>query len=114
MGDIMGRVAEKAPQLLRLGGEGQGSFMEWSSLMFLSMMAIMFLPRQFDVSVVENSDVKHILKAMWLFPLYLLLINIFVLPVAFGGLLLGGTPAQADSFLLNIPLGQGKPALALL
>ncbi|HLB25557.1 MAG TPA: ATP-binding protein, partial [Nitrospirota bacterium] len=114
MGDITGRIAATAPHLLRLGGEGNVSFMEWGSLLFLSMMAIMFLPRQFHVAVVENSDIKHIQKAMWLFPMYLLLINIFVLPVAFGGLLLGGSPAQADSFVLTVPLSQGNAPMALL
>ena len=51
------------------------------------MGAIVVLPRQFQVMVVENVDERHLKKAMWLFPLYLLLINIFVLPIAFAGLL---------------------------
>ncbi|MBI5100387.1 MAG: PAS domain S-box protein [Nitrospirae bacterium] len=100
-------------ELLFLGAGTSLSYMEWASLMFLSMMAIMFLPRQFHVAVVENSDPSHVSKAMWLFPLYLFLINIFVLPVAFGGLLLGGSQAQADSFVLTIPLEQGQYMLAL-
>jgi Na+/proline symporter/signal transduction histidine kinase len=113
-GDILGRIGKIYPRLLSIGAGGSTSLAEWTSLTFLSMMAIMFLPRQFHVSVVENSSRKHILKAMWLFPLYLFIINIFVLPVAFGGLLLGGKQAQADSFVLSIPLSQGKSALALL
>jgi len=48
-------------------------------------MAIMFLPRQFQVTVIENVNEKHLNKAIWLFPLYMLAINIFVLPIAFGG-----------------------------
>ena len=59
----------------------------WASLTFLSMLAIMFLPRQFQVAVVENVDERHLKKAVWLFPLYLLAINIFVLPIAFAGLM---------------------------
>ncbi|MBI5190911.1 MAG: PAS domain-containing protein [Nitrospirae bacterium] len=114
-GDIFGRIQEAGrSDLMTIGGGGSVSFLEWSSLTFLSMMAIMFLPRQFHVAVVENSDERHIAKAMWLFPLYLLLINVFVLPVAFGGLLLGGGAAQADSFVLTIPLEQGQSSLALL
>ncbi|OGW29127.1 MAG: hypothetical protein A2X59_11495 [Nitrospirae bacterium GWC2_42_7] len=100
--------------LLLLGSEASTSYTEWASLLFLSMMAIMFLPRQFHVAVVENSDVSHINKAMWLFPLYLFLINIFVVPVAFGGLLLGGSQANADSFVLTIPLQNNEPLLALI
>ena len=81
--------ARRSPQLtalLTLGGEG-GNYATWASLTFLSMAAIMFLPRQFQVTVVENVDERHLAKAIWLFPLYLLAINIFVLPIALGGLL---------------------------
>ena len=53
--------------------------------MLVSMIAIVVLPRQFHVLVVENVDEHHIKKAIWLFPLYLLLINLFVLPIALGG-----------------------------
>lgn len=100
-------------ELLFLGVGTPISYTEWASLLFLSMMAIMFLPRQFHVAVVENSNPSHISKAVWLFPLYLFLINIFVLPVAFGGLLLGGSQSGADSFVLTIPLEQGRHFLAL-
>jgi PAS domain S-box-containing protein len=99
---------------MTLGGESHVTFLEWTSLTFLSMMAILFLPRQFQVSIVENSSYDHIKKAMWLFPLYLFLINIFVLPIAYGGLLLGEPTRDADYFVLTIPLNQGAPMLALL
>ncbi|MGE5893193.1 MAG: sodium:solute symporter family transporter [bacterium] len=99
---------------LRIGEGSHVSFLEWTSLTFLSMMAILFLPRQFHVSVVENSSYDHIKKAMWLFPLYLFLINIFVLPIAYGGLLSGGTQAEADYFVLSIPLKNGYPVIALI
>lgn len=112
--DIFERIKDSEHgDLLFLGGGTSVSYNEWASLLFLSMMAIMFLPRQFHVAVVENSDVSHVSKAMWLFPLYLFLINIFVMPVAHGGLLLGGSQAEADSFVLTIPLSQGKSLLAL-
>lgn len=112
--DIFEKIkASEYGELLFLGGGTSVSYNEWASLLFLSMMAIMFLPRQFHVAVVENSDVSHVSKAMWLFPLYLFLINIFVMPVAFGGLLLGGSQAGADTFVLTIPLGQKEYLLAL-
>lgn len=112
--DIFERIKDSEyGDLLILGGDTSVSYNEWASLLFLSMMAIMFLPRQFHVAVVENSDVSHVSKAMWLFPLYLFLINIFVMPVALGGLLLGASKAEADSFVLTIPLSQGKFLLAL-
>jgi len=114
-GDIF-RQAGNSPYISTImSKEGSGvSFLEWTSLTFLSMMAIMFLPRQFHVAVVENSSEGHIKKAMWLFPLYLFLINIFVLPIAYGGLILGGTLKNADYFVLTIPLNLDYSMLALL
>ncbi len=114
-GDILGKLqVSRFASLTKLGEGSSVSFLEWTSLTFLSMMAIMFLPRQFHVAVVENYSPGHIKKAMWLFPLYLFLINVFVLPIAYGGLLLGGTQANADYFVLSIPLNQGYPILALI
>jgi Na+/proline symporter/signal transduction histidine kinase len=113
-GDIFQRIeATEFANLLSLGEGAPVGYAQWASLTFLSMMAIIVLPRQFHMAVVENYDPAHVTKAAWLFPLYLLLINIFVLPVAFGGLLLGGSPSGADTFVLSIPLEQGKNFLAL-
>ena len=65
--------------------------------------------------VVECVDERHIRRAAWLFPAYLLLINVFVLPIALGGLLLNGSGAAADAetFVLSLPLTEGAPAIAL-
>ena len=69
---------------------------DWFWTCLLSMPAVLLLPRQFQVFVVENTSEKNVRKAAWLFPLYLFLINLFVLPVAFGGkLLLGQLPFDA-------------------
>ena len=114
-GDIFRRAAE-VPQLnalLVLGGAA-GNYMTWASLTLLSMCAIMFLPRQFQVAVVENVDERHLNKAIWLFPLYLLAINVFVLPIALGGLMhfsAGGI--DADTFVLTLPISERQPWLAL-
>jgi Na+/proline symporter/signal transduction histidine kinase len=114
-GDIFDRAREVAQlvPLTTLGVEG-GNYATWASLTFLSMAAIMFLPRQFQVTVVENVDERHLDKAIWLFPLYLLAINVFVLPIAFGGLLHfpPGT-VDADTFVLTLPIAEGVPWLAL-
>ncbi len=113
-GDIFARIkASPYAGLTRIGPDSQVSFLEWCSLTFLSMMAIMFLPRQFHVAVVENYSVDHIKKAVWLFPLYLFLINIFVLPIAYGGLLLNDIASSADYFVLSIPLHFGHRLLAV-
>jgi signal transduction histidine kinase/Na+/proline symporter len=101
-------------QLFTLHGAGTSSA-EWVTLLVLSMSAILLLPRQFQVAVVENVDEDHLRKAMWLFPLYLLIINVFVLPIAFGGMLrLGGQGFDADTYVLALPLTAGHSWLALL
>jgi len=90
-------------------GDGQ-----WWGMTLLAMVAIVCLPRQFQVGVVENMDEGHIAKATWLFPLYLLAINLFVLPIAMGGLILfGGINIDADTFVLAIPISEGNAWLAL-
>jgi len=87
----------------------------WLTLIFISMMAFMFLPRQFHILVIENSDETHIKSAMWKFPAYMFLMNVFVIPIALGGLLLnGGDISQADYFVLEIPYRAGHPWLSLL
>ena len=117
-GDIFGRAAAD-PDLRRLLVMGDGvdgsTYASWAWLTMLSMLAILFLPRQFQMQVVENTDERHLGKAIWLFPLYLLLMNIFVLPIAFGGLLHfpRGT-VNADAFVLTLPLVQGQSAMALV
>jgi Na+/proline symporter/signal transduction histidine kinase len=114
-GDIF-RRAKDVPQLntLVVAGGAAGNYMTWASLTLLSMCAVMFLPRQFQVAVVENVDERHLNKAIWLFPLYLLAINVFVLPIALGGLMhfsAGGI--DADTFVLTLPMAEQQPWLAL-
>ncbi len=115
-GDIFARVAAETDLRLMLapfGGVG-GDYSSWIWLTILSMLAIMFLPRQFQVTVVENKDEQHLRKAIWLFPLYMLLINIFVLPIAFGGLLYFPRGADADAFVLTLPMAEKQQLLALV
>jgi phosphoserine phosphatase RsbU/P len=117
MGDIYARFAASFPErmdLLRLGTE-QIPHSSWFTLIVLSMLAFMVLPRQFHIMVIENSDEDHIRSAMWRFPAYSFLINVFVIPIALGGLLYtGGDTAGADFFVLHLPLQTGHPWLALL
>jgi len=92
-----------------------GGYSSWFSMTLISMCAVLFLPRQFQVAVVENVNDEHLRKASWLFPLYLLLINLFVLPLALGGLLLfGGDGVDPDTFVLTIPMAQQAEWLTLL
>ncbi len=64
-----------------------GSPANWFAISLLAGLAVVLLPRQFQVAVVESSNERHIQRAIWLFPLYLLLINLFVIPIALAGLL---------------------------
>lgn len=93
---------------------GNKSYTTWTGLVLLSMLAVVFLPRQFQLAVVENVQESHLKKAIWLFPLYLFLITLFVLPVAFGGrLLLGESGISADNYVLALPMQQGAGWLSL-
>uniref|UniRef100_UPI003D146F4B sodium:solute symporter family protein n=1 Tax=Sedimenticola sp. TaxID=1940285 RepID=UPI003D146F4B len=116
MGDLFERAAA-VPEIARLMSMEAvpGGYTSWFTLLFLSMTAILFLPRQFQVAVVENVNEQHVSTASWLFPFYLLVINIFVLPIAFGGLMVfpnGGV--DPDTYVLTLPLVQGQELLALL
>jgi len=86
----------------------------WLTYMLLSIAAFSFLPRQFHVGVIENSNVKHTRTAMWLTPLYLLCINVFVVPIAIAGLTQLPKGSSMDTALLALPLSAGHPAIALL
>ena len=99
-------------RLLQLDSSRAGT---WTALILVSGLAIVFLPRQFQIIVVENVDESHLRRAVWLFPLYLVLINVFVLPLALGGLLhFPGQGVNPDTFVLTLPLARGAEALALL
>ena len=115
-GDVFSQAAQHADLrgLMRMGAGGNG-YGSWFALTLLSMLAVMFLPRQFQVAVVENVNENHLRRAIWLFPLYMLLINVFVLPIALGGLMLfAGQSVDADTFVLTLPMAFGQGWLALL
>ena len=99
--------------LSSVGGISGG--LNWYFTIVLSFLAIFLLPRQFQVSVVEFSDRSQLKKAIWVFPLYLLLFNVFVIFIAWGGmLLLGNKTVNPDYFSLLIPLHTGQNWLAVL
>ncbi|MEL7465430.1 MAG: ATP-binding protein [Pseudomonadota bacterium] len=102
-------AAPEADRLLREVDFGE----RWLTLLFLSAAAIICLPRQFQVTVVENTDERHLSTASWLFPLYLLLMSLFVLPIAFVGLSTLPEGANPDLFVLTLPQTRGDEALAV-
>ncbi len=87
----------------------------WMTMTLLSFLAIVLLPRQFHVTVVENNDETDVRRASWLFPLYLVLINLFVVPIAIAGLVLFPKGSvDSDMFVLALPLSAGAETMALL
>ncbi|MDR3471366.1 MAG: ATP-binding protein [Devosia sp.] len=86
----------------------------WISMTLLAGLASFCLPRQFQVMVVENVDERHLDRAFWQFPLYLLLINLFVLPIAIAGRMLLPAGTDPDNLVLSLPLAGGAPWLALV
>lgn len=86
----------------------------WTGMLFLSAAAIICLPRMFQVMVVEYSDEAHLSLASWAFPLYLMLISLFVLPIAAVGLAVLPDGANPDLFVLTLPLEFDQDGLAML
>ncbi len=113
-GDIAHRVSASPELASLLSLEHVGSAADWAALMLLSALAFLMLPRQFQVAVVENVDERHLQRASWLFPVYLLLINVFVLPIALGGALTFTSEVDPDSIVLTLPLSAGYDLLTLV
>lgn len=86
---------------------------QWLVMTTLSFFAVLLLPRQFHVAVTENNSETELRRAAWMFPLYLILINIFVLPIAAAGLIFLGPNVDADSFVLTLPLSFEAPMISL-
>ena len=79
----------------------------------IAIFAFICLPRQFQVAVVENSEPGDLRLARWVFPVYLLLAGLFVVPIALAGQMLLGDGMSPDSYVISLPLLQGNPVLAM-
>ena len=116
--DIFTQATNRFPEVkdaFLLGKNGSTSYSTWFSLTFISMAAVMLLPRQFHMLVIENNNEEHIRQAMWKFPAYMFLITLFATPIAMAGLLFNqGSTVAADFFVLQLPLQNGQKWLALL
>ncbi|MGA7485796.1 MAG: sensor histidine kinase [Xanthobacteraceae bacterium] len=106
--------ADTAAELRKMVTLAPGYESRWLTTTLLSMAAVVCLPRQFHMTVVENVDERHLATASWLFPLYLLLMSLFALPIAAAGLVLLAPEANPDFFVLTVPMTQGHEMLALL
>ena len=106
--DIMNRIAETMPP------PEDGFGVRWIGLIILSGTAVLCLPRQFQVTVVENVEERHLFTAAWLFPLYLFLMSLFILPIAAVGATTLPAGSNPDLFVLTMPLAAGRDDIALL
>ena len=106
LGDLLSQASASEP-IVRIFSDGF-SFGNFAVMTLLSFFAIILLPRQFHVGVVENHTQQELKRAKWLFPVYLILINLFVIPVALGGMLTFGIGANADTFVLTLPILSGS------
>lgn len=113
LGDLLGR-ADHFLELQRQLSEQDFGQSFWAQTL-LAMLAVLCLPRQFHVTVVENTHPDDAARARWLFPLYLLLIGFFVLPIAAAGLtLFPGGSVEPDTYVLALPMAAGNDLLTLL
>jgi Na+/proline symporter/nitrogen-specific signal transduction histidine kinase len=113
--DIFSRAAAIPALQKSFTFDASYNYTDWLVMCILSMFAVLLLPRQFQVAVVENVDEKHLYKAIWLFPLYLLIINVFVLPIALAGQLLPiSSNFEADFSILSLPFVYHHQGITLL
>ncbi|PKP84838.1 MAG: sodium:solute symporter, partial [Alphaproteobacteria bacterium HGW-Alphaproteobacteria-2] len=108
IGPVLDRI-DASPIALWAPAEGR-----WLPLIFLSGAAVICLPRMFQVMVVENADERHLATASWAFPLYLLAMSLFVVPIAAVGLAELPPGSNPDLFVLTLPLAFDRQGLALL
>lgn len=112
MQDIVQKVSVESnfSSLIKINGLEDG--FNWFFTIMLSFLAIFLLPRQFQMGVLESSRLGDIKKAVWLFPLYLLLFNIFVIFIAWAGKVELGNTVNPDYYTLHLPLFHGNSVLA--
>lgn len=110
--DLFGKAAENenVQKIVDRGFDAGNFFI----LTLLSLTVFLLLPRQFHVAVVENNADSELKRARWLFPLYLVLINLFVIPITIAGILRFGIAARADDYVLLLPMLEGQSTLGLL
>jgi Na+/proline symporter/signal transduction histidine kinase len=85
----------------------------WTTLLLLSFCAAFLLPRQFHMAFAENIEERTLWSASWIFPLFLLLLNLFIPTILWAGMELRAA-TNADFYVLGITLGAEHRALTAL
>lgn len=113
--DIVGKVAQVPNHRLFATVNASGEPITlWIICIVVSMGAFILLPRQFHIAVIENADETHLQTARWLFPLYLIAMIFFVIPIAGAAVIKGYPLSEAENYLLLLLLRNNAPSLALL
>jgi Na+/proline symporter len=106
--DVVARLGAASGQALDLLGPTADP-LSYGAILLISAAAALVLPRQFHMMVVENRGTEDLRRAIWLFPLYLVAINVFVVPLALAGLhLFPGLVVDRDMTVLLLPLQGGS------
>ncbi|MCK9517134.1 MAG: sensor histidine kinase [Ottowia sp.] len=111
MGGGLDQLLQQAPTAYLRDRSAFGA--TWVTQTFLAATAVICLPRQFQMTVVECSGEHQLRTASWLFPLYMLLVCVFALPIAIKGLEYLPVGANPDMFVLTLPMWAGQEALTL-
>lgn len=91
-----------------------GSLLELAIYTLVAMCAVICLPRQFHVTVVENNQGQDLHWARWLFPLYLFLMGLFIWPLALAGKQWVGADMASDTYVISLPMSLGFDGMAML
>lgn len=105
---------EQHPEVANTFSMNENLGQRWVTMLILSAAAIICLPRQFQISVIEIADERNLRTASWLFPTYLFLISLFVIPIAIAGMTWLPEGSDPDLFVLTVPMAAGEESLALL
>ncbi|HZW72544.1 MAG TPA: hybrid sensor histidine kinase/response regulator, partial [Caldimonas sp.] len=108
---VSGVGAAFAPPVREFAARGLPS--GFVSQCLLAFVAMFCLPRQFQVGVIECENPADVRHARRLFPLYLLVICVFVLPIAAAGAPAAALGVDPDAYVLWLPLARGHDLLAL-
>lgn len=113
LGDLTEQVISDATLAGIINARPHPSF--WLATIVLTSAAVVFMPRQFHVTVVENRDESDVLTAAWFVPAYFTGLTLFVMPLTAAGLILfpEGTIDRALT-VLALPIHANAPLVTLV
>lgn len=108
------REAKASLDVLRTNFAPSNISTDFFVITFLSMAAIICLPRQFYVTVIEAESENEVIRARWPFILYMFLTLLVVLPISAAGIALLPGSVRPDLFVLQLPISTGSETIALV